>query len=113
MENAMSLNPFEGINQRFDRLESLLLKYSNPMKIEPPQVRYFDIEGASEFIGIPKQTLYQKCSKREIKHTKAGRHLKFLESDLIEYLESNRRKTTQELEAKAAFDLSQKVKKNA
>ena len=109
---AFSQNPFDVINKRFDRLENLLLsQVKKSTDQERPQLRYLDIDEASQFTKLPKQTIYQACSKRKIKHTKVGRHLRFLESDLIEFIETNRRKTDKELTAQAAFDLSQKVKK--
>lgn len=109
---AITQNPFDVILNRIDRLENIILNQTvRALQPLTPKLRYLDIDEASEFTKLPKQTIYQACSKRKIKHTKVGRHLRFLESDLIEFIETNRRKTDKELTAQAAFDLSQRVKK--
>jgi excisionase family DNA binding protein len=55
-------------------------------------------EEMCEFLGIAKSTGYQRISRAEIPHFKKGRRLYFRKSELVEYIESGRRKTRKELE---------------
>ena len=61
------------------------------------------------FLGIAKSTGYQRIGRGEIPHFKKGRRLYFRKSELIEYVESGRRKTRKELE-QAAKDYSAQAK---
>ena len=58
-------------------------------------------EEMCEFLGIAKSTGYQRISRAEIPHFKKGRRLYFRKSELVEYIESGRRKTRKELEEAA------------
>lgn len=62
-----------------------------------------------KFLGIAKSTGYQRIGRGEIPHFKKGRRLYFRKSELIEYIESGRRKTRRELE-EAAKDYLAKAK---
>lgn len=52
---------------------------------------------AAAFLGISPKTIYQLTSSRTIKHMSKGNKLYFLKSDLLEYLESGRVKTKEQL----------------
>lgn len=60
-----------------------------------------------KFLGIAKSTGYQRIGRGEIPHFKKGRRLYFRKSELIEYIESGRRKTRKELEQAAKDYLAQ------
>ena len=66
---------------------------------------YIDLEQACKYLHIAKPTMYQKTSRKEIKHFKCGRKILFRVSDLKEYVESNEVKTQSELETEAATRL--------
>jgi len=53
---------------------------------------------AAEFLQIAMPTLYTKVSKREIPHLKKHKRLVFHRSELMEYLNSGRRKTGKQQE---------------
>ena len=69
---------------------------------------FLDVEDAASFLGIAKATLYGKCSKLIIPHFKKGKKLYFLQSELMEYLKSGRRKTFQDIQQKVNAQLSEK-----
>ncbi len=73
---------------------------SHPVAATPPHPftkKPINIDEASEFTGIPKNTIYAKIDF--IPHIKQGRRLLFFKEDLIAYLESGRVKTRNEIEA--------------
>ena len=59
---------------------------------------YFDIEEASAFLKLAKQTLYQLSSNRKIPTIKRGKKLYFLKTELTQWLKSGRRKTLTEIQ---------------
>lgn len=54
-----------------------------------------------EFLGIAKSTGYQRIGRGEIPHFKKGRRLYFRKSELVDWIESGRRKTKDDLDALA------------
>lgn len=60
-----------------------------------------NIDEASEYTGLPKNTLYQLTSSRGIPHQKLGRRLTFLTHQLDEWILSRKRRTRQEIEEEA------------
>lgn len=65
--------------------------------------RWFTIEELSNYLpGKPAvSTLYSKVQQRELPHKKIGKRLVFLKSEIDEYLKSQRRTTTQEINSDA------------
>lgn len=57
-----------------------------------------DFLGMCEFLGIAQSTGYQRVSRGEIPHFKKGRRLYFRKSELVAWIESGRRKTTDDLD---------------
>lgn len=49
---------------------------------------YLTISEAANFLKISKSRLYKATSKREIKHIKNGKVLRFRRSDLVAWLET-------------------------
>lgn len=58
-----------------------------------------DLEGAARYLKMSTSTLYQKCNAREIPHSKPGKRLCFLRSELKAYIEAHRVPTNQEIKA--------------
>jgi len=56
------------------------------------------VEQAALYLNLPKATLYQLTSKREVPFRKLGRRLLFLESELQAFLQNGRKPTRQEIE---------------
>ena len=57
-----------------------------------------NFEEMCAFLGIAKSTGYQRIGRGEIPHFKKGRRLYFWKLELIEWIESGRRKTKEDLE---------------
>jgi excisionase family DNA binding protein len=53
---------------------------------------------ASEFLNIPKATLYQFTSARTIPFQKVGKKILFFRHELIAWIESKRKKTISEIQ---------------
>jgi excisionase family DNA binding protein len=56
------------------------------------------IDEASSFLNIPKSTLYQFTSSRKIPFQKIGKKILFFKGDLIQWVESGKKKTRKEIE---------------
>ena len=52
-----------------------------------------NVAEASKILGVPKSWVYARVELREcdLPHFKIGRYLRFRESELLDYLETNRR----------------------
>lgn len=71
-----------------------------------PEEELLNFDQACDFLGIAKSTGYQRVNRGELPHFKKGRRLYFRKSELVEYIESGRRKTRKELEEAAQLYLS-------
>lgn len=56
------------------------------------------VDQAALYLGLPKSTLYQLTSKREIPFRKVGRRLTFLKNELDTWLVAKRELTRSEIE---------------
>lgn len=57
-----------------------------------------DFNGMCRFLGIAQSTGYAKTSNNEIPHFKKGRKLFFRKSELVQWIEEGRRKTSKDLD---------------
>ena len=76
-------NPFDIIVQRLDSIEKLLnelSKYANNSKPQKDTDEIMTVEQLSDYLTIARQTIYEKCSKKEIPYFKAGKRLYFKKS---------------------------------
>ena len=60
------------------------------------------LDEASNFLQLAKPTIYAKTSKRVIPFHKVGKKLYFKKADLLQWVESHRKKTVSEI--KQEFD---------
>ena len=98
-------NPFDIIVQRLDSIEKLLNELSkNANNSKPPKDtdEIMTVEQLSDYLTIARQTIYEKCSKKEIPYFKAGKRLYFKKSVINDWINSGRRYTTDELMQQAA-----------
>ena len=51
--------------------------------------RLLSVDDVAEYLGVPKSTIRYWCFTKKLRHYKIGRHLKFEQTDIDEYLESN------------------------
>ena len=56
------------------------------MKLGTTEIRFLDIQGASQYTGISVTTLYKWVNQRKIPHIKMGRLLKFDPLKLDEWI---------------------------
>lgn len=82
-------NPFDDILIALNRIEQLLLKTLDKQGAPMETVALLSIEEASEYLNIPKTTLYQYTSQRKIPFSKPGRRLLFRKSDLDAFVACN------------------------
>ena len=96
-------NPFEAINHRLHKIEYLLNQFSKSKKVEqiPIQNRFLNISEAANLLGLKPSTVYKNSNLGLIPSIKRGGKLRFSELDLIEWLQSGRRKTKAELQSAA------------
>lgn len=75
-------------------LAKLLMKEaSHELKLQPTQIEKRDLlnlEEACELLGMAKQTVYTKTSKKLIPHCKKGGLLFFNKTELMDWIESGR-----------------------
>ncbi|NOU62267.1 helix-turn-helix domain-containing protein [Marinifilum caeruleilacunae] len=64
---------------------------------EPQKRRPIGVKEASKIIMRPKTTIYQYVMKGLLPHFKTGRRLYFYEDELIEWVESGKRKSQKEI----------------
>jgi excisionase family DNA binding protein len=57
-----------------------------------------NVQEAANYLGLPKQTLYQLTSVREIPHKKLGKRLVFITAELDEWVASKQKKTRKQVE---------------
>lgn len=70
-----------------ESLARAMNKYINTMALDPPNDSgVFDLEEASRYMKLSKQTMYSFTSKRIIPHYKQGRHLFFRKEELDQWI---------------------------
>ena len=74
-----------------------------PPKLQEDEI--LDFNGMCKFLGIAQSTGYAKTSNGEIPHFKKGRKLWFKKSELVQWIEEGRRKTTKGLDELAEMYL--------
>ena len=107
MENLQQDLTLETLPKAFTRLinevneiKTLLLKKNNE-QIHEPKDRWFDLEELRQYLPDKpaKQTIYGKVSNNEIPHYKDAKKLRFLKSEIDNWLMQGRKKTSIEIQA--------------
>jgi excisionase family DNA binding protein len=70
----------------------------------------FDIDEAARYCKFSKPTMYALVSKGEIPHSKRGKRLYFLESELMNWIKEGRKRTNAELAHEAERIVATKKK---
>ena len=76
----------KAITRRIESLENEISLLKKPDPIETS----INIKEAAMFLGIKRQTLYQKVCNRLIPHHKSGRLLRFYKSELDAWLKGKK-----------------------
>lgn len=96
-------NPFEAIENRLNTIESLLLdiKHSSPKEEQTnePKDELLTVQEAAQFLKLTVPTIYSKVSRNELPVMKKGKRLYFSQKELLEYLQTGRKKTNTEIAA--------------
>ena len=78
-------------------VKKALLENKDFFKTINPANEVFTLVEASKFLKVSKSTIYGKVSRSAIPYSKKGRRLFFSEKSLLEWIESGRRKTVEEI----------------
>jgi len=65
----------------------------------------FTIEEASEYLRVPKNSIYKYTSKRKIPFLKFGKRILFDKHEIDEWLEQYSRKTVEEITAATKYNI--------
>lgn len=110
IETAM-VNPFAMIDERLRALEGLALEFYSFIQSKKNGSQNSDkplsIDEASDYLGIPKPTLYRLTSRQEIPFCKKGKQLFFFQEELKEWLKTGRQCTIAEIRANAKESFNQ------
>jgi excisionase family DNA binding protein len=99
---------YNTLEKRLDRIENLLRVQSHQSKVA------FNMEEASVYTGISKSTLYKLTSRGKIPYSQPGNKLIwFKKSDLDDFMLSNRRATTEEIQAEAISRVNNQSKERS
>lgn len=105
-------NPFELINDRFDKLEKLILDNNRPAIALEPQDKprpFLTVDGVAELLDIAKPTVYTKHSKGELPGGyKRGKRLYFDREIILNWIKQGSQKSKVEIEADAEAFLNSK-----
>src|SRR3954453_11037690 len=91
----MHLNPFTSIEEKLNKIESILLQHFENKKEpdKPKPTEQLPIIGALSFAilitGLKKSTIYKLTSEGKIPYEKPGGKLRFLSKDLLEWVKQN------------------------
>lgn len=94
------------LSKKLDSLLSLIQGAQQP-PIEQDEI--FTVSQAAAFLKMAEPTLYAKCSKKEIPHSKRGGRSYFSKHDLIEWLKEGKVKTNTEISAEATAYTTRKT----
>ena len=96
-------NPFNLIDQRLERIESLVLELKSKGSQSPPSntVDLLSIDEAVVLLNLAKPTVYNLVSSGKIPVMKKSKRLYFSRNELLNWLQSGRKKTIEEIEEEA------------
>ena len=77
------------VNQRLDRIEQLLLKKADEIRLESDSL--LTIQQAAELVNLKVPTLYALVSKQQMPFSKKNRRLYFDKTELISWARSGRK----------------------
>ena len=108
-------NPFEQIDVRLSNIENLLLDLKkSPTTSQQEQIQWFNIDELCNYLPDrpAKATVYGWVHAGTIPYHKGGKALRFLRSEIDEWLKSGRRKTNSEIAAQASLYIDGRRRKS-
>lgn len=96
-------NPFEIINERLERIESLLNQIINKKDIVNNTIvnEIMTVKEVADYLSLSVPTIYGLNSKREIPCMKRGKRLYFNKTEINDWLMKSRKKTMDEIQQEA------------
>jgi excisionase family DNA binding protein len=93
-------NPYEVLFQKMSNIESILIqiqKHNKPSKSAPPDIDdpLLTVDETALVTRTPKPTIYRKAD--QIGYIRHGKRILFRKSDVLKFLEANRKKGRVEL----------------
>lgn len=93
-------NPFELILERLDRIENAITKLNIDTTIA--EVNHpMDIKELTAYLKNSKSAIYAMTASNKIPHYKSGKRLYFKQSEIDEWIFSNKIKTNDDIEREA------------
>lgn len=104
----------QAISQLYQKLDSIqkLLLEKEESQSQIQSTNFLTVQQAADFLDLSKATVYSKCSRGDLPYMKRGKRLYFSQTELDEYLESGKVKTTVELQNDADYYLTSKTIKS-
>ena len=108
----MEVLTFEQVPAAISRIENELIRLRSELKTlkkddsDPNEL--MDVTDAAKYLNLAVATLYIKVSKKQIPHIKKGKKLRFLRSDLLDWLKSGRKATAKEIQENGSEFLATK-----
>lgn len=90
-------NPFEEITARLDALAVDVRALKSRTAYEKPADEIGGLELAVKITGLARRTIYKLTHRREIPHRRVGGRLYFRRSELEQWIDAGRRKTSAEV----------------
>lgn len=87
----------EAVSQLYEKLEGIEKLLQEKIVKNNKKDDMMTISGAAKFLKLSIATIYSKVCKREIPVNKQGKRLYFYKSELVNWIKSGRRKTTDEI----------------
>jgi len=84
-----------GLQETLERIESLLTSSSIRDDFQSPT--FFNIEQASKYLTLSKNTIYGLVQRMQIPYSKKGKRLYFSKRELIDWVKSGRKLTHDEI----------------
>jgi excisionase family DNA binding protein len=104
-------NPFEAIDARLNKIETLLLDLAhthNEHAEQPETDELLTVQDTAKFLSLSVPTVYALISKGELPVMKRSKRCYFSKVELINYLKQGRKKTTAEIADEAETYLKKK-----
>ena len=96
-------NPFDVLEEKLTRIETLLVDLTNTPKQEtpPPPPELLTVEEAADFLKLTVPTIYSKVSRGELPVMKRTKRLYFDRDQLTDYIRKGQKIPNSEAEAEA------------
>ena len=101
-------NPFEEITARLDALAVDVRALKSRTANDKPADEIGGLELAVKITGLARRTIYKLTHRREIPHRRVGGRLYFRRSELEQWIDAGRRKTS----AEVAVEIMEGTKRN-